>query len=217
MKKFDPHSGQATLELLVLLIGFVSLFLGLIFVCGLADGDIGILLSARNNAELSAAVRNANTAAGPEFGNVFSGTHDIYGKDERLVFSPKDYTGRSPANTLAEFPASFYKPEDSVLKDTHTDYKLQAEMKEWKNIRNAGNGSFKADFVSGLVNDNALSAARLVSATSGNLSSVTTVSGSNSSEFFSGFARWFGINISRDTLKRASGNRVYMPVLSREE
>lgn len=217
MKKFDSQSGQATLELLVLLIGFVSLFLGLIFVCGLADGDIGILLSARNNAELSAAVRNANTASGPEFGNVFNGTHDIYNKDERLVFSPTDYTGRSPENTIAEFPSHFYKPEDSVLRDTHNDYKLQAEMKEWKNIRNAGNGFFKADFVSDLVNDNALSAARLVSATSGNLPSVTTVSGCKSCDFFSGFAQWFGINISDDTLKRASGNRVYMPVLSREE
>ena len=90
-------------------------------------------------------------------------------------------------------------------------------MKEWKNIRNAGNGFFKADFVSDLVSDNALSAARLVSATSGNRSSVTTVSGSYSHDFFSGFARWFGISISDDTLKRASGNRVYMPVLSREE
>ena len=217
MKKFDSQSGQATLELLVLLIGFVSLFLGLIFVCGLADGDIGILLSARNNAELSAAVRNAYTASGAEFGSVFNGTHDIYNKDEKLVFSPTDYTGRSPENTIAEFPSHFYKPEDSVLRDSDNDYKLQAEMKEWKNIRNAGNGFFKADFASDLVNDNALSAARLVSATSGDLSSVTTVSVFYSHDFFSGFARWFGINISSDTLKRASGNRVYMPVLSREE
>ena len=217
MKKFDSQSGQATLELLVLLIGFVSLFLGLVFVCGLADGDIGILLSARNNAELSASVRNADYAAGPEFGSVFSGSHDIYSRSENLIFSPQDYTGRSPANTLAQFPSSFYSAEDSVLRDSGSDYKLQAEMKDWKNIRNAGNGFFKADFASSLVSDNALSAARLVSATSEDLSSVTTVGCKCSGDFFSGFSKWFGIRISSDTLQRASGNRVYMPVLTRQE
>ena len=215
MKKFHHQSGQATLELLVLLIGFVSLFLGLVFVCGLADGDIGILLKARNHAELAAAGSNPMTVGGAEFGNVNSGTHDIYEKDERLIFSPKDYTGRSPNNTLKEFPAAFSSQQDSVLSDTHTDYKLQAEMKEWKNFRDAGNGFFRSDFVNSIDTGNGLSAARLVSAESSGASCVTTVPCCGTNDFFSGLAKWFGISISCDSLQRASGNRVYMPVFSK--
>ena len=208
------ESGQATIELLVLLIGFVSLFLGLVFVCGLADGDIGILLNARNNAELLASGSGSNTVTGPEFGAVTHGTHEIYSKEEYLVFSPQDYVGKTINNTIDEFPAAFSSQHDSVLSDSNRNYRLQAEMKEWKNIRNAGNGVFKADFVSGLSTKNALEAADLVSATSSERSVVTTLSGKNSDDFFSGFIKWFGIRLSSSALKRAPGNRVYMPLFS---
>ena len=208
------ESGQATLELLILLIGFVSLFLGLVFVCGLADGDIGILLSARNNAELLASGSVSNTVRGPEFGAVTHGTHEIYEKEEALVFSPQDYVGKNINNTIDEFPAAFSSQKDSVLSDDHRDYKLQAEMKEWKNIRDAGNGVFKADFVSDLSTKNALEAADLVSATSSGQSGITTLSGKNSADFFSGFIKWFGVQISSSALKSAPGNRVYMPQFS---
>ena len=210
----EKESGQATLELLVLLIGFVSLFLGLVFVCGLADGDIGILLSARNNAELLASGSGSNTVSGPEFGAVTHGTHEVYEKEETLVFSPQDYVGKTINNTIDEYPAAFSSQNDSVLSDSNQNYRLQAEMKDWKNIRTAGNGVFKADFVSDLSTKNALEAADLVSATSSERSAVTTLSGKNSNDFFSGFIKWFGIQLSSSALKRAPGNRVYMPLFS---
>ena len=94
------QSGQAMLELLFLLIGFVSLFLGLVFVCGLSDGDIGIFLRARNNAELLASDSNSSRLNGLEFGAPRHGSYDIYGRDEELVFSPQDYTGKSANNTI---------------------------------------------------------------------------------------------------------------------
>ena len=59
----NRESGQATLELVTLLIGFIAVFLGLIFICSLADSDINILLDARNNAELRAAAENPTASA----------------------------------------------------------------------------------------------------------------------------------------------------------
>ena len=166
---------------------------------------------------MAASGKISNTVAGPEFGTVRHGTHDIYSKGEELVFSPQDYTGRTANNTIEKFHPAFFQPEDSVLRDEHEDYKLHAEMKAWKDFRNAGNGLFSADFVTGLDTKNAFGTAELVSATSSATSSVTTVSGQYSQDFFSGFAKWFGLRVSSDTLIRAPGNRVYMPVFSKQE
>ena len=213
--KNSSQSGQAMLELLFLLIGFVSLFLGLVFVCGLSDGDIGIFLKARNNAELLASDSNSSGLDGLEFGAVKHGSYNVYGKNEELVFSPLDYTGRSANNTINLFPSSFYSAKDSVLSNDNKDYTLQAEMKEWKDFRPSGNGLFKADFVTDLTDKNALDAASLVSAVSTSQSSVTTIPGEYSRDFYSGLATWLGLRISGSTLRNASGNRVYMPIFSR--
>ena len=213
--KNSRQSGQAMLELLFLLIGFVSLFLGLVFVCGLSDGDIGIFLKARNNAELLASDSKSSGLDGLEFGAVKHGSYNVYGKNEELVFSPLDYTGRSANNTINLFPSSFYSAKDSVLSNDNKDYTLQAEMKEWKDFRPSGNGLFKADFVTDLTDKNALDAASLVSAVSTSQSSVTTIPGEYSRDFYSGLATWLGLRISGSTLRNASGNRVYMPIFSR--
>ena len=213
--KNSHQSGQAMLELLFLLIGFVSLFFGLVFVCGLSDGDIGIFLKARNNAELTASGSNPTRLDGLEFGATRHGSYDIYGKDEELVFSPQDYTGKTANNTINLFPSSFYSAKDSVLSKDDQDYKLQAEMKEWKNFRSSGNGLFRADFVTDLTDKNALDAASLVSAVSTSQSSVTTISSEYSHDFYSGLATWLGLRISGSTLRNATGNRVYMPIFSR--
>ena len=209
------QSGQAMLELLFLLSGFVSLFLGLVFVCGLSDGDIGIFLKARNNAELTASGSDPARLGGLEFGAVKHGSYDIYGKSEELVFSPTDYTGKSANNTINLFPSSFYSAKDSVLQNDDPDYIHQAEIKGWKDFRSSGNGLFRADFVTDLTDKNALDAASLVSAVSTSQSSVTTIPGEYSEDFYSGLATWLGLRISGSTLRNASGNRVYMPIFSR--
>lgn len=215
MSYSKKESAQATVELVVLLLGFISVFLGLILVCGLADSDISVLLQARNKAEKNAA-NSVLTVGGAEFGSLRSGTHDVYDTSEELVFSPQDYVGRSFNNSLKAFhPELNKKTEFETVKPAV--YTQQAELKEWKSLRNADQKLFISDFVPSLSNKNALEAAVLVSGTAQSMESPFLISGCASCSFAAGLSSWFGLKVEPENLKYAAGNRVYMPLFSRQD
>lgn len=216
MRYSKKESAQATVELVVLLLGFISVFLGLILICGLTDSDISVLLQARNNAERTASGSGSLTVGGAEFGSVRHGTHSLYETDEELTFSPQDYVGRNVSNTLNAFYPELNKRTEFANPGPAV-YTQQAEMKEWKSLRDVDNQLFTSDFVPFLNNKNALDTAFLVSGTAHNIASPFLVSGCDTCGFTGSLSSWFGLKVVPDNLKYASGNRVYMPVFSRQD
>ncbi|MBQ9502436.1 MAG: hypothetical protein IJU70_09795 [Lentisphaeria bacterium] len=214
------QSGQAITELVILLIGFVAVFLGLLFVCGLADGDINIFLIARNRAELAAAGSPSAAVSGAEFGSPAHDRIDIYSADEPLVFSPRDTPNRRASNSLDGFPGAFTDESVSAPESTDNDYLLQAKLKRWKSLKNAGHGAFASDYVTDLALINALEAADLISGRASGVSENTLLSNSaqkagTADALHRTFLSWFGVKFSGNALVNAPGNRVYMPVFSR--
>ena len=218
--KRNFQSGQAITELVVLLIGFVAVFLGLVFVCGLSDGDINIFLLARNRAELAAAGDSSAAVSGAEFGSPENYGHTVYSVSEPLVFSPRDTAARRASNSLDGFPGAFSSGDVSEPADTDSDYQLQAKMNSWKKLSDAGNGALSSDFVTDLTLMNALDAACLVSGRASSVGENTLVNSSaqkpeTADALRRAFFSWFGVRFSGRTLVEAPGNRVYMPVFSR--
>ena len=213
MKKRKQESGQAILELLVLVGGFMLLFLGLIFVCGLTDADIVIFLRARNNAELQAASGTSLVAGGSEFSSVSHGELSLYESKETLAFSPTDYVGSSPNNTLKSFHPELNKKTE-FEKTPLPEYALQAEIKQWKSLRDADDKVFISDFVPSLSTKNALHTAFLVSG-----KAPLSAAGGTLVTWCSCLAcnPWVKINVSAETLVEAQSNKVYMPLFSRQD
>jgi len=214
------QSGQALTELMILLIGFVAVFLGLLFVCGLSDGDINIFLLARNQAELTAAGGSPSAAAGAEFGTAENYRHDIYSVPEPLVFSPRDTVDRRASNSIDGFPGAFSASDASDPEDRDGDYRLQAKMNSWKKLSDAGNGALSSDFVTDLTLHNAFSAADLVAGRASGVGENTLVNSSaqkpgTAEALRQTFFSWFGVRFSGRALIDAPGNQVYMPVFSR--
>lgn len=218
--KRNFQSGQAITELVVLLIGFVAVFLGLLFVCGLADGDINIFLTARNQAELAAAGSPPAAVSGAEFGSPVNDPVKIYSVGEPLVFSPRDIPSRRASNSLDGFPGAFTDESVSAPGGTDNDYLLQAKMKRWKSLKNAESGAFSSDYVTDLTLMNSLDAADLVSGRASGVAENTLLSNSaqkagTADALHRTFLSWFGVRFSGSALVNAPGNRVYMPVFSR--
>ena len=214
------QSGQALTELVILLLGFVAVFLGLLFVCGLSDGDINIFLLARNEAELAAAGNSPAASAGAEFGTVENYRHGIYSVPEPLVFSPRDTVDRRASNSIDTFPGAFSDASVSEPDDQDSDYQLQAKMNSWKKLSDAGNGALSSDFVTDLSLHNALSAADLVAGRASGIGENALVNSSahkpgTATALHRTFFSWFGVRFSGRALADAPGNQVYMPVFSR--
>ena len=219
-RKRDLQSGQAITELVMLLIGFAAVFLGLLFVCGLADGDIGIFLSARNQAELAAAGTAPVAVSGAEFGTPENDFVRIYSSEDALVFSPRDAPRRRASGSLDSFSGAFSDESVSVPDDSDGDYLLQAKLKGWKSLKSAGQGAFLSDCVTDLTLMNALDAACLVTGRASGVPENTLLIDSaqkpgTSEALRRTFLSWFGVKFSGRALVGAPGNQVYMPVFSR--
>lgn len=221
MKRLCSQSGQATFELMTLLIGFVAVFLGLIFVCGLADSDLEIFLRARNRSELAASGSVQNVPGGLEFGNTTFYEHDIYTESGSIAFSPQDTVSRVAKNSISTFPAGFSDPQYSRPDQQNNPYFLQAKMEKWKPLQQVESSTFHSDFVTPLVKYNAFDAADLVSGTSERVNQVSILNPAHqkpgtTDALYRAVYKWFGVRISAGTLENAPGNRVYMPVFNRE-
>ena len=215
----NRESGQATLELVTLLIGFIAVFLGLIFICSLADSDINILLDARNNAELRAAAENPTASAGAEFATSSNGVHDIYNDSTVMTFSPQDLPNYTAGNTISNFPSAFTDRSYSVPSSGSNIRDQHAKLEAWKNFNAVDSNVFRNDFASGLSMQNALEAAQLVSGTSDGKNQLSLINSSHqkpgtAQRLRNTFFTWFGVRVSDNALKNVPGNRVYMPVLN---
>ena len=217
-KMWSQESGQATLELVVLLIGFIAVFLGLAFVSGLADSDLDILLRARNNAENAAANAVDTQRIGMEFGESQQYRPDIYSQSRELIFSPMEEKLYRSGNTIESFPDAFNTPVNSVPDETSAEYLHQAKLEKWKSFSGIAGNAFRADYVTGLSGENARGTANMVVGSVSGVNAVSTLTRvRNRKALDESFQKFFGVRIRASALENAPGNQVYMPVISESE
>ena len=208
-------------ELAVLLLGFTAVFLGIVVVCGLADSDIRVFLSARNQAELMATAKDPKLLSGSEFGSWSNFKQEVYDDRSEIVFSPMDKPNRWAGNSIDNFQNAFSEGRYSVISEEKSNYyRNQAHLDNWMSLQQAQPQLFRADFVPGLEGKNALDAAELVRAgAASKVSGISTLcltcaSGNNFDSVAHAFYALFGVKISRDMLIDAPGNQVAFPVLN---
>ena len=113
MKKRNKQSGQALMELLVLLLSFVICFLGLLLIMGFSIANIEILSDAKFNAEKSA----QNVTFGSDGKDIHKWKYTFYEAiSEYIPFLPLDEPGGLQNNL-----DSFNKEFNNELYSNHDD------------------------------------------------------------------------------------------------
>lgn len=199
------ESGQATIELAVMLMAVTALLLGIVILSGVMVADNRQLLQAKLAAEL-----NAQDSSSPswnsekELGVWSYGGYSVDGRRYTTIpFSAQDQLGRADAAAIdaaaGQFSAAAYSRQDGYA------YR-------WKRPASFHN-SFDNDFTADP--GNALEAADLIS---GRGSVPDPVSGFDrgrrdnaSSAMRAAFRVWFGSRITDDFLSSKITNQVYMP------
>ena len=185
-------SGQATTEMAVMLLAFVILMLGLIFVFSLGIFNTKVLMNAKYNADVAANGDGSVAAAGA-------------GRELRGW----EYQNGIPF-TLKDEPvyASGTEMEDAcTLMDVPTHSEAKNYTYEWTKLSDFPQGKLTHDYKD--LHPSTISAAGLVSAEGTSGSSLSLVS--KLPELLVTARRLLRVNISKDALIENNSNRVYMP------
>lgn len=208
MRHLLKQQGQATVELMVMIVGLVAMILGVMFICGLTLGSNQRLLNAKGTAELKARydLADGDLLESPQ--EVLSWNHgvlDLGNKKYRIPFSPSSSPVYTANNSLDHISGYFSNSQDSA----GTTYSFR-----W-NAPNTYSANFMPDFTTETTN--AFNAAQLVAASSSS-------SGPTLNDFLEGsqknaadamrktFYYWFGVRVDEEMLNSDPTNRVYMPV-----
>lgn len=195
MKRERPKrfcSGQATTEMTIMLLGFVMLMLGLIFVFSLGIFNTKVLMNAKYRADTIANGDNAANAAGA--GRELRGWEYKNGipftlKDEPVYFSG---TEMEDAYTLMDVPH-------------HSEAKNYTY--EWMKLSGFPQGKLTHDYKD--LHPSTISAAGLIAAEGTDESALPLVN--RLPELFSAAGKVLRVKISKDALIENNSNRVYMP------
>lgn len=185
-------SGQATTEMAVMLLAFVILMLGLIFVFSLGIFNTKVLMNAKYNADIAANGDNAVNAAGA--GRELRGWEYQNGipftlKDEPVYFSG---TEMEDAYSLMDVPH-------------HSEAKNYTY--EWTKLSGFPQGKLTHDYKD--LHPSTISAAGLVAAEGVDENAMPLVS--RLPELFATARKLLRVKISKDALVENNSNRVYMP------
>lgn len=204
-KRGAKESGQATVELAVMLLAVTAMLLGIVILSGVMTADNRQLLQAKLAAEINAADHAAPSwRSEQELGLWSYGGYSVDGRRYATIpFSARDQLGRVDAAVIDAAPGQF----------SSADYSEQAQYRyRWKrpdSFHSSFDGDFSAD------PGNALEAADLIS---GSGSVLDPVSGFDrgrrddaSGAIRAAFRVWFGSRITEDFLSSKLSNRVYMP------
>ena len=204
-KNRSGESGQATIELAVMLMAVTALLLGIVILSGVMVADNQQLLQAKLAAELNARDSSASSWSSEKELGVWSyGGYSVDGRRYATVpFSARDQLGRVDAAAIDAAPGQF----SSAAYSSQSSYSYR-----WKrpdSFHNSFDGDFSAD------PGNALEAADLIA---GSGSVLDPVSGFDrgrrdnaSSAMRAAFRVWFGSRITDDFLSSKLTNQVYMP------
>lgn len=211
-KIHSQNSGQAILELLIMLIAFASCMLGVIFVCGLSIGNIELLLNARTNADLSAHGESTGNA-GSEISNWrYTTIKDSQGNRHDVPFLLND-RAYNQGDNLALFNQEINNKDYSASNDPN-------------NSSNYIFGSFNSFEPLTNVNFATLTpikgslAAALHKGTGNIKNTVITIDKSNISnheKLFEAMEILSSSTIDTDKIRHAISNQVYMPALKIKE
>ena len=232
----NSQSGQATMEFVAILIGFVALMLGIIFVSGLSLSSNKMLMSARNNAERLARHSNYDAAAqGLEYLNWTKTKVKLYdNKSIDIPFGLNDEITRKDYNSIFDskdaLTNSLYSGDESLeikkeLKSTkYYDYKDWVGPNKFSPLSN--NTVLNNDFFDAVTTSNALEAARLIQGEHDNdIALISTINSkhqqdasfnksSNAAQaLYDTFEKLVGVRLSKKKLDNSRTNRVYMPIV----
>ena len=234
---FNSQSGQATMEFVAMLIGFIALILGIIFVSGLSLSSNKMLMSARNNAERLARHSNYDAAAqGLEYQYWTKTKVKLYDNKSSIdiPFGLNDEVTRKDYNSIIDSKNALANPvysgdESLEIKNEskstkYYDYKGWVGPNEFSPLSNKT--VLNNDFFEAVTTSNALDAARLIRGEHDNdIALISTINSkhqqdasfnksSNAAQaLYDTFEKLVGVRLSKKKLDNSRTNRVYMPIV----
>ena len=225
-KGFGADSGQATMELAVLLIAFTAMILGIVFIGGVGIARNEALLDAKVAAEVvSRSTGAAATMSGSEYENWSYTALDLYGDGGGSIpFSALDRARRGDGNSIGRSADEFHLASRSEPGERIADGMIFTYDYEFKSLENFDASLFEHDFATGLRGGgNALDAAELVSSVSSERNPVALIDSRNqrgsknsaadaASMLHRSFTTWFGVRFDRFSTAADVSSRVAMPL-----
>lgn len=225
----NRESGQAMIELSLMLLLLTFATLGMLMVCGMSDYADEIYLQSRFNAEL-AARDDTNSLYGEEYSTWSSRAyHTPYtGMNIPFNFDERAITG---TNQIGTFGEHFNASGDSVPKIRHP-FDIYKKLNQYHRLNDFDINSFKHDFHDESIADNMFNAANLVHGTPNEegtnpLSRILSRSGfrkgakisssadQSYSALLNAFTKMFGVNLEKAgvKIKHAPSTTVFMPAV----
>ncbi|MBQ9753515.1 MAG: hypothetical protein IJV93_02055 [Lentisphaeria bacterium] len=183
--------GQATTEMVFMLLGFVILLLGIIFTLSLEIFNTRVLLDSKYRTERSVHFDNAslNSGAGKEIKG--------WDYENGIPFTLNDRAAYGSAGEMTE---------SEVRLGSDVDSRTQDYAYEWVRTGGFSKGGFKADFRGR--DQSSVSAANLISRQG---DAVGYSLAAKFPELHTALANLLGLKINYDKLRNNPSNRVYLP------
>lgn len=201
-KSKNNQSGQAIMELLVLLIAFMVCFVGLLTVMGLSIANIEIFTDAKFDAEQNAIFSDY----GNDGHEIYSWHYTPYGDNEvRIPFLPGDKPVAA-SGTMENFHAEFNNP---VYSNLNTEYKFNDFSVIQTDVENFGSNT---PFLSYL-------AANLREGRTGNFNSGENIVLVSDRRYFArqktydAFEKILGVSLEKINLEDSRTNKVFFPAM----
>lgn len=190
-KNSSSQSGQATTEMVFMLLGFAILLLGLIFTMSLEIFNTRTLLDSKYETERSVNSVNASLHTG--------GGREIKGwdYDNGIPFTLQD-------QPLYHTGGEMTKAQTGL--NTGVDSNAQNYAYEWVKLKEFPHGKFTADYKDR--DQSSIAAANLITRKGDPEGRILTA---RLPELFTGLARLVGVKIDYDNLRNNPSNRVFLP------
>jgi hypothetical protein len=191
MKRTSSQSGQATTEMVFMLLGFAVLLLGIIFTLSLEIFNTGVLIDSKYETERSVNFENASLHGGA--GRELKG----WDYDNGIPFTLKDQPLYHSGGEVTEA----WEALSSDAASGAAGYTY-----EWRPLKEFTKGEFKADYKEST--QSAISAANLITRQGEHEGRRLTA---KLPELYSALANLLGVKINYDNLTNNPSNRVYLP------
>ena len=190
-KNISSQSGQATTEMVFMLLGFAILLLGLIFTMSLEIFNTRTLLDSKYETERSVNLVSSTVHSGN--GREIRG----WDYDNGIPFTLQDQPLYHTGNEMAKAQTNL---------DTNVDSNGSNYAYEWVKLKEFPNGKFTADYKER--DQNAMTAANLITRRGDPEGRMLTA---RLPELFTSLAKLMGVKIDYDNLRNNPSNRVFMP------
>ena len=225
--------GQATFEFVAMLIGFVALILGIIFVTGISLSSNKMLISARNNAEKLSRYSDYEVGAkGSEYGSWTREKINLYNDNSsiEIPFSLADRVTYKGENSISNTLDTLNNPQYSVDKslDPNNPNSVSTKYYQYKNWVGPDrfSSSLNNNFFNTTINSNARDAARLIKGEHNNDIPLVAIidsqdqqnasfnKSSNAAQaLYDAFEKLVGVRLNKKKIENSITNRVYMPII----